>query len=132
MVWPVEGYTDKIHTSLATIFATYSWLSYTKDQLISLLMKEFDWLNNPTDHQKKLLSKIVLTGIKKLIQSGAVRQVISKVSVSPQWIAVTTDDKNGYTSVTSQDEVAQTENAKKASTHRSIGARKLWELNHKG
>jgi hypothetical protein len=129
MVWPVENYTDKIHFGLRMMFATYPWLTFSTGQMETHLVKGFNWLDNPNERQRLVLDKIIRTGIRKLIQAGKVKKVTSRVSVEDQWIAVANVADSGYTSVTSNCEVALTEEAKKASNRRSIGARKLWALN---
>jgi len=129
MVWPVQNYTDKSHFGLKMMFATYPWLTFTAGQMESHLVKGFNWLANPDHRQRLVLDKIIRTGIRKLIQSGKVKKVTSNVSVEDQWIAVANVEGSGYTSLTSQDEVAKTDAAKKAASRRSIGARKLWSLN---
>ena len=129
MVWPVENYTDKIHTGIKSTFATYKWLSFTIPQLKEYLTRGYPWLNNPTEKQTILLEKLIKTGITKLIQTGKVKKVSSNVSVDPQWQSAETVSESGFTNVTSDDEVAQTEAAKKAIGRRSIGGRSLWKLN---
>lgn len=130
-VWPVENYTDKIHTGVKATMQTYSHLSFTLLQLRPYLERGYTWLKNPDEKQSALLDKIITTGIRKLIQAGKVKRVSSKVSVEPQWQWATTVAASGYTNITSDDDVAQTDEAKKATSRRSIGARTLWRLNNK-
>jgi hypothetical protein len=130
MVWPVEGYTDKLHTGMKIMFSTYNWLTFTVMQMETHLIKGYSWLKLEDDRQKVVLKKIITTGIRKLIQAGLVKKVISKVSTEAQWIAVKGVENSAYKSITSQDEVALTEAAKRAVKGRSINAMDLWRLNH--
>jgi hypothetical protein len=131
MVWPVENYTDKIHTGLAALFSTYSWLTFTVNQMESHLSRSYKWLTVDTPQRKELLHKLIQTGIRKLIQTGRVQKVTSKVSVEPQWMAIKGVQESSYTNITSEDQVATTPEARKAVNRRSIGRKKLWDLNHK-
>jgi hypothetical protein len=130
MVWPVENYTDKIHTGLAAMFTTYPWLTFTVGQMEMHLTRGYGWLTTETPQRKHLLDKLITTGIRKLIQTGRVQKVTSKVSVEPQWMAVKGVESSSYTNVTSEDSVATTEEARKAVSRRSVGVKKLWKLNH--
>ena len=70
--------------------------------------------------------------ILKLVQSGKVKKVTSSVSVEPQWQwAADVSENEGFTNVTSEDSVAQTDEARKAAGRRAIGGRTLWRLNGK-
>jgi hypothetical protein len=129
MVWPVEGYTDKLHFGLKTMFSTYHWLTFTVTQMESHLVKGYKWLSVDDDRQKVVLKKIITTGIRKLIQAGLVKKVSSNVSTESQWIAVKGVENSAYTSITSQDEVALTEAAKRAIKGRAVNAMDLWRLN---
>ena len=131
MVWPVENYTDKIYTGLSVMFTTYPWLTFTVDQMESHLTKAYSWLQVDSEQRKVLLSKLISTGLKKLIQSGLVQKVTSKISVERQWMAVKGVQTSCYTNITSEDSVATTDEAKKAIGRRSISGKKLWELNQK-
>jgi len=132
MVWPVENYTDKIHTGIKTMFQLRHWLTFTIPQMREHLVRGYPWLANPTARQTELLDKIIKTGIQKLIQSGKVKKVLSVVSVEPQWQwAADVVENDGFTNVTSEDSVAQTDEAKKAAGRRAIGGRTLWKLNGK-
>lgn len=130
-VWPVENYTDKIHTGVKATMQTYSHLSFTLRQLRPYLERGYTWLKNPDERQSDLLDKIITTGIRKLIQAGKVKRVSSKVSVEAQWQWATTVAESGYTNITSDDEVAQNGDAQKATSRRAVGARTLWRLNNK-
>lgn len=130
MVWPVENYTDKIHQGIKFTFWNAPHLSFTREQLKASLVRGFTWLANPNERQSELLNKLVTTGVKKLIQKGIVKKVTSTVSVEPQWILSKTVEESGYTNITSDDSVAATEAAKKATERRAVGGRALWRLNH--
>lgn len=131
MVWPVENYTDKIHTGVKATMANYSHLSFTLHQLRPYLERGYAWLKNPSERQSVLLDQIIKTGLSKLIQLGKVKRVTSKVAVEPQWQWATKVAESGYTNITSEDDVAQTDEAKKAVERRAIGGRSLHRLNGK-
>ena len=129
-VWPVENYTDKIHTGIKATFRTNHWLSFTLSQLRPFLERGYVWLKNPSEKQSQLLDKIILTGIKKMIQEGSLKKVTSTVSVEAQWQWAADVAESGYTNVTSNDSIAQTEAAKKGVGRRALGAMSLWCLNN--
>lgn len=128
-VWPVENYTDKIHTALKAMFSLYPHLSFTKDQMLPYLVKGYPWLANPNERQTVLLKQIIKTGITKLVQSGKVKKVTSKVSVEDQWQATSGTADSGMINVTSEDSVAHSEAALKAINRRAVGARSLHKFN---
>jgi hypothetical protein len=132
MVWPVENYTDKIHTGLKMMFITYPWLSFTIPQMRQHLTKGYNWLANPTEAQTALLDKLIKTGIQKLIQLGTVKKVTSKVSVESQWQATAAVADSGMVNITSEDSVAHTEEARKAVKRRALGGKSLHVLNGQG
>ena len=129
MIWPVSNYTDKIHTGIKATFLTRPWLSFTIPQLRQYLERGWPWLANPTKHQAEVLDKIVKCGIQELVQLGNVKKVTSKVSVEPQWQATATVAESGMTNVTSEDEVATNELARKMATRRALGRKTLRRLN---
>jgi hypothetical protein len=129
-VWPVENYTDKIHSGLKIMFSTYKWLTFTREQMRSHLIKGYNWLSNNNDQQNALLDKLITTGIKKLIQAGIVKKVSSNVSVDAQWQFASSVGEGGCVDVTSVDAVAKTEEARKASLRRAVGGRTLHRLNN--
>lgn len=129
MVFPVENYTDKIHVGVKVTMANYSHLSFTIHQLRPYLQAGYPWLKNLTERQGTLLDQIIKTGLAKLIQLGLVKKVTSKVSVESQWQWATKVAESGYTNVTSEDDVAQTDEAKKAVKRRAVAGRSLWKLN---
>jgi hypothetical protein len=131
MVFPVENYTDKIHTGVKATMANYSHLSFTLHQLRPYLQAGYPWLKNLTERQATLLDQIIKTGLAKLIQIGMVKKVTSKVSVESQWQWASKVAESGYTNITSEDDVAQTDEAKKAVNRRAVGGRSLWKLNGK-
>lgn len=130
MVWPVENYTDKIHSGLKIMFQLRNWLSFTIPQMKEYIVKGYPWLINPNERQSNLLDKLIKTGIQKLVQRGLVKKVSSNVSVEPQWQWAAAVEESGYDNITSEDSVAKTEEAKKAVGRRSIGGKKLWRLNN--
>jgi hypothetical protein len=109
--------------------ANYSHLSFTLHQLRPYLQAGYPWLKNLTERQATLLDQIIKTGLAKLIQMGMVKKVTSKVSVESQWQWASKVAESGYTNVTSDDDVAQTDEAKKAVKRRAVGGRSLWKLN---
>ena len=129
MVFPEPNYTDKIHRGLNLLFHFRPWLSFTIPQVREHLIKEYLWLANRTPAQEMLLNKLINTGIKKLVQSGVVKKVVSKTSVEGQWQLTETAVDSGYTIITSSDEVASTEAARHAIKGRSISDRDLIKLN---
>ena len=131
-VWPVENYTDKIHTGIKATFRTNHWLSFSLHQLRPFLERGYSWLKNPSEKQSQLLDKIILTGIKKMIQEGNLKKVTSTVSVESQWQWAADVAASGYTNVTSEDSVAQTDEAKKGIKRRALGGMSLWRLNGAG
>jgi hypothetical protein len=131
MMWPVENYTDKIHSGVKFTLQNYSHLSFTLKQLRPYLESGYPWLKNPNANQSVWLDQIIKTGLLKLIQLGKVKRVTSKVSVEQQWQWATAVASSGYTNITSDSNVAQTEDAKKAVERRAVGGRSLWLLNSK-
>lgn len=129
MIWPVPNYTDKIHTGIKATFLTRPWLSFTIPQLRQYLERGWPWLANPTEKQAAMLDKIVKCGIQKLIQLGTVKKVTSKVSVEPQWQATSTLSGSGMVNITSDDEVAHNEQARKMASRRALGRKALRKLN---
>lgn len=132
MVWPVENYTDKIHSALKAMFATYPHLSFTVNQMLPFLVRGYPWLKDPTERQTVLLKQIIKTGIQKLVQTGKVKKVTSKLSVESQWQAASAVAESGMINVTSEDSVAHTPEALKAITRRAVGGQSLWKLNGAG
>jgi len=130
-VFPVENYTDKIHFGVRSQMQRFSHLSFTISQLIPYVQSGYPWLKTLDERQTALLKQIMITGLKKLIQLGLVKKVTSKVQVEPQWQWATKVAESGYTNVTSEDDVAQTDEAKKAVKRRAVGGRSLWKLNGK-
>lgn len=131
MVWPVENYTDKIHSGVKFILQNYSHLAFSVEQLRPFLERGYPWLKNPNERQTALLNQLIRGVMTKLVQLGKVKRVSSKVSTEPQWQWASAVADSGYTNVTSADEVAQTEDAKKAVERRAAGGRSLWLLNGK-
>lgn len=129
MVWPVEGYTDKIHTGLKMMFQLRPWLTYTIPQMKEHIIRGYHWLANPTERQSALLDKIVKTGIQKLVQHGKVKKVTSKTATEAQWQWAAGVDES-HINVTSEDSVAHSEEALNAAKGRAIGGRTLWKLNN--
>ena len=130
MVIPVPNYTDKLHTGIRMMFQLYPWLSFTRPQMLDHLKRGYEWMKDLDEHQTQVVEKIITTGIKKMIQAGDVKKVTSKVSVDKQWQWAKSVEDSGMTSVTSDDSVATTEEAKKAIKGRSIGERALHKLNN--
>lgn len=129
-VWPVENYTDKIHTCLKTMFTLQKHLSFTKDQMRSHLIRSYIWLASNNATQQQLMDKLISTGIKKLIQAGIVKKVTSKLSVTDQWQYAEYVTQCGYTDITSSMAVAKTDAARKAALRRSLGGSTLHRLNN--
>lgn len=129
-VWPVENYTDKIHMALGYMFRTSSHLTFTVSQMRTHISQGYHWLQNNTVEQTTLLDKLIQTGIKKLIQKGEVKKVLSKVSVERQWQATAGVKEGSMVNVTSDESVATTEAAKKAIGRRAVNPHELWTLNH--
>lgn len=125
-VWPVTGYTDKIHTGVKGTLSVYSHLAFSVIQIIPFLEHSYPWLRNRNQKQNELLHKLIETGIKKLIQQGFVKRVTSRTQTEAQWQWAKAVAQSGYTNVTSEDEVAR-EGVKIGG--RAIGARELWRLN---
>jgi hypothetical protein len=129
MVWPVQNYTDKIHSAIRYMFLTYSHLSYTKKQMADHVKRGFEWLKHNNAHQDLVMEKIIYTGVTKLIQQNMVVKVSSSLSIETQWQARNGACQSGYVTVTSMDNVAQSEAAKKALKTRALNRKKLWLLN---
>jgi hypothetical protein len=129
-VWPVENYTDKIHTGLKLMFQLRPWLSFTVGQMKDHIVKGYDWLANPNDRQNTLLNELIRKGIQKLVQRGMVKKVHSTTSVEGQWQWASSVADSGYTDITGADAVAKTPEAIKAAERRSLGCMKLWRLNN--
>lgn len=129
-VWPVENYTDKIHSGIRAIFQLRPWLSFTIPQMREAVVRGYSWLANPTERQTILLDKLIKTGIQKLIQSGKVKKVLSVVSIEGQWQWASSVSDSGYINVTSEDSVARSEAAQKAIGRRALGGQTLWRLNN--
>ena len=111
------------------MFSSRPWLSFTIQQMKEHLQKGYNWLKELDERQSQLLNKLIKTGIQKQIQLGNVKKVSSSVSVDGQWQWAVTVKDSGYKNVTSDDDVAQSEEAKKAINRRAIGGRSLWKLN---
>lgn len=130
MVWPIVNYTDEINKQLKLMFVNYHWLTFTHSQIEQHLIKSCDWLVVDSDRRKTLLSKLISTGIKQLIQRGEVQKVKSSLTVESQWKCVVGMENSGYLSLTSEESVAHTSKALDAIQRRGIGARELFKLNH--
>lgn len=128
MVWPVENYTDKIHTALKVMFQLRPWLTYTIEQMKAHVVRGYPWLANPSERQTVLLNKIIKTGIQKLVQGGLVKKVTSKTATESQWQSARGVDES-HINITSEESVAQTPEAVKAIGRRALGGRSLWRLN---
>jgi hypothetical protein len=131
-VWPVENYTDKIHSAIKAMFSLYPHLSFTVDQMLPFLVKGYPWLANPTERQTALLKKIIKTGIQKLVQLNRIKKVHSKLTVDSQWQSAAAVAESGMVNITSDDSVAHTDAALKAIGRRAIGCQSLWKLNGTG
>lgn len=131
MVWPVENYTDKIHSGVKFTLQNYSHLAFSIEQIQPFLERGYPWLKNPNERQAALLNQLIRGGMTKLVQLGKVKKVSSRVSTEPQWQWASAVSESGYTNVTSEDEVAKTPEAQKAVTRRAAGGRSLWLLNSK-
>jgi hypothetical protein len=129
-VWPVENYTDKIHTGIKIMFSQRHWLSFTIPQMREHLTKGYTWLSNPNQRQISVLNKIIKTGIQKWLQKGLVKKVHSSTSVEGQWQWSNSVEGSGYTDITSVDAVATSQTAQKAVSRRALGCKTLWRLNN--
>lgn len=129
MVWPVEDYTLKIHSALKATFDHFSHLAFTIQQLEERLVNGLSWLQIESDQQRQVLHRIIHTGVKKLIQLGKVVRVFSKVSVEPQWICSKTAAFSGYIVLTTDEQVAKSDVAKKFVSNRALNDRALWAMN---
>jgi hypothetical protein len=130
-IFPVKDYTEKIHIGVRQSMVSNSHLSFTVAQLFPFLQRGYPWLKTLNERQETLLKQIIKTALTKLVQKGEVKKVFSTVQVEPQWQWASKVAESGYTNITSDDEIAQTDDAKKAIKSRSIGARSLWKLNGK-
>lgn len=130
MVWPVDDYTNKIHSALRCMFSLYPHLSFTKSQMAAHLVKGFGWLANPNERQSILLDKIIHTGITKLVQHNMVVLVKGATTIEKTWQHRKGMEVSGYTNITSEDAVLTNALAAKSIKNRAVGAKKLWELNH--
>jgi len=128
-VWPVENYTDKIQVGVKAQMRRFAHLAFTVDQLLPYVQSGYPWLKNPNERQMTWLKAIIGKTLGKLVQQGLVKKVKSNVQVAPQWQWAEAVKNSGYQDVTSQDDVATTDAAKKAVGRRSIGGRALWRLN---
>ncbi len=128
MVWPMEGYTDKLHFAVKYTFES-SPLPFTVAQVVDRIRAGYSWLTLETEQQRTLLNKIVRTGITKLTQQGKLKKVHSTVTVDPQWIWARSPYAEGYQDITGVDNVAHTEAARKALNRRALGGQTLWRLN---
>ena len=128
-VFPVTDYTGKIHVGVRQSMTLNSHLSFTVIQLFPFLQNGYPWLKTLNERQGILLKQIIKTALTKLVQKGEVKKVFSKVQVEPQWQWAAKVSESGYTDITGNDEIAQTDEAKKAIKYRSIGRRNLRRLN---
>ena len=131
-IFPVENYTDKIHTGVKATLSRQSGISFTIAQIIPSLQRGYPWLAKLDERQTVLLRQLIKTGLTKLVQLGLVKQVFSTVQVDPQWQWASKVEESGYINVTSDDNVAQTDEAKKKVARRALGGRSLHRLNGKG
>ena len=129
-IFPVVNYTDKIHTGVKATLASQSHLSFTIAQIVPSLQRGYPWLKNLDERQTVLLKQLIKTGLTKLVQLGLVKAVSSKVQVDAQWQWASKVSESGYTNVTSEDSVAQTDEAKKKVSRRALGGSSLWRLNN--
>ncbi len=129
MVFQAENYTDKIHTAVKYKMGEYSHLAFSIAQLRPYVQAGYPWLKNLNEHQRAILDKIIGTAMGKLVQLGLVKKVTSKVSVESQWQWASKVAESGYTNITNEDGVAQTDEARKAVGRRGIGGQTLWKLN---
>lgn len=131
MVFPVEGYTDKIHFAVKFKMGEYSHLAFSIAQLRPYIQAGYPWLKTLSEQQRILLDKIIGTAMGKFVQLGLIKKVTSNVSVESQWQWASKVADSGYKNITNDDDVAQTDEARKAVGRRGIGGRSLHRLNGK-
>lgn len=109
MVFQVAGYTDKIHEATGQVFVTRPWLTFTRKQLTSDIIRSLPWLNGKvlTAGQTTVLNHIISTGIRLLIQRGAIKKVKGPTTVEPEWQAVAGINVEVYKNITGNDCVAK-------------------------
>lgn len=116
---------------LKYMFSSQPLMTFTVEQMKAHIIRGYPWLANPTPKQNELLSKIIKTGIQKLVQSNRVKKVHSKLSTDAQWQATLGLLQNeGFVNITSEDSVAHTPEAEKAIQQRAVGGRTLHRLNN--
>ena len=129
MVFQEVNYTDKIHDSIRRNFSERPWLTFTFNQIEEALVTEFDWLRGVDKHQKSVLSKVITTGVKKLIQLGEIKKVVGKLSTAAQWQWTDAIDLKSFKNITPDAAVAKSSNVKKMIKRRAISARSMYEFN---
>lgn len=132
MVWPVGGYTDKIHFAVKYTFEASPQLPFSIKQVIDKIRNGYTWLTLDTNQKSIILHKIVKTAITQLIQKGFIKQVYHPTQTEPQWMLAGSVSDSPYKSLTDDSEVAKTPAAVKAIRQRSIGADRLRRLNRAG
>jgi hypothetical protein len=131
-IFAVSNYTDKIHLAVKMIMARQPNLSFTVAQIRPGVRAGYPWLSGKlTEQQTDLLDKLIGRALAKLVQQRFIKKVTSKVQVDSQWQWAATVSESGYVSLTSDNDVANTPEAIKASSRRALSARSLWRLNQK-
>ena len=128
MVFSVEGYTDKIQSSINQIFTSRPWLTFTRKQLTSEVIHSLTWLNGKilTEGQTTVLNHIISTGIRLLIQRGVIKKVKGPTTVEPEWQFVEGINGVVYKNLTGNDCVAK--DVTKVG-NRAMNRKQLRELN---
>lgn len=130
MVWPVEGYTDKISSGIRFTLQRSPHLTFTKRQICESLERGYPWLKNRNAQQEQLLTKLINLYTKRLIQTGQVKKVKSNVSIEPQWMWANAVAESGYINTTSEDSVAHSEAAKKSVSRKPVNPMTLHRMNN--
>lgn len=108
MVFPVTGYTDKIHEATGQVFVSRPWLTFTRKQLTADVIRSLPWLSvELSAGQTTVLNHIISTGIRLLIQRGTIKKVKGPTTVEPEWQAVAGINVDVYKNITGNDCVAK-------------------------
>jgi len=126
MVFPIEGYTDKIHAALEQGFASRPWLTYTKSQMVADLERTLPWTRGRSEHQESVFNKVFTTGLRRLIQLGKVKKVVCKLTTEPTFQWTEGINVKVYKNITGSSAVAKDPSQ---IGNRSLNARQIFEIN---
>jgi hypothetical protein len=127
MVFPIQGYTDKIIDATGQVFVSRPWLTFTRSQLTADVIRGLPWLTvELSAKQSTVLNHIISTSIRLLIQRGIIKKVKGPMTVEAEWQAKDGIAAGVYVNLTGDDCVAK--NPTKVG-NRALNLKQLRELN---